>query len=106
MPSFTTVWVCLCHTKVDETNEGQKQQPWAKPEFQKKAMNFYFLVYFQHKEDSFEVRSLLIHSLSTNVFFQTAKVNIFLPMKPSWENSRIIQSSEASWSAKFFIVLK
>lgn len=104
MPSFPTVWICLSHAEVYETNEGQKQQPWAKPEFLKKATNFYFLVYFQSREESFEVRSLLIHSLS--VFFRTAKVNIFLPMKPSWENSRIIQSSEASWSAKFFIVLK
>lgn len=45
-------------------------------------MNF-FLVYFQYKEDSFEVRSLLIHRLSINEFFQTAKANTFLPMKPS-----------------------
>lgn len=28
------------------------------------------------------------------------------PMKPSWENSRIIQSSEGCWSAKFFMVLR
>lgn len=28
------------------------------------------------------------------------------PMKPSWENSRIIQSSEGCWRAKFFMVLR
>lgn len=29
-----------------------------------------------------------------------------LPIKPNCENSRIIQSSEGCWRAKFFIVLK
>lgn len=65
MPSFPTVWVCLSHTKAYETT-GKKNpnpNPRVKPEFLKKPINFYFFVYFQYKEDSFEVRSLLIHGV-------------------------------------------
>ena len=62
MPSFPTVSLPQLYKSVWNNWKKKKpnHKPQVKPEFLKKPMNFYFLFCFQYKEDSFEVRSLLI----------------------------------------------